>query len=194
MNEETSMDDQINLQNSPAQRKTFIMLLFQKITNEYKALLKYTRSIKPFKIIEIERLSSIPGETKFIIQVVNKNTVMVLTAAEIINTYFDLNVFSKFHATLIRQAASGNLVNFFNLSDKEHSYKIISKKIDRLSKQVIFTIETREKIKFTRTADELSKDRTLLENLNFQDIYDIGYTNGTEQILKEKTALLLIKR
>lgn len=188
------MENIKNIQNSLARCETFIKLLFQKIANEYKALLEYTRGIKPFKIIEIEQLSSIPGETKFIIQVVNKNSVIALTAAEIIITYSDLNEFSKFHATLVRQAAHGNLVNFFNLSDKEHSYKIISKKIDHISKQFIFTIETREKVKFTRTADELSKDRALLENLSFQDIYDIGYTNGSEQILKEKTALLLTKQ
>lgn len=29
--------------------------------------------------------------------------------------------------------------------------------------------------------------------MNIHDIYDIGYTQGAEQILKEKTALLLAK-
>lgn len=182
-----------NIQNKSISRESFLMSLLKKVVNEYKALLEYTRGFKPYKIAEIRQLSSIPGETKFIIQVANKNTSMILTAAEIIGKKIDLNQFNQFHAHLIRQAACGKLVDSLNLSDKEHAYKIASKTMDSTAKQCIFTIETREKIRFTRTAEELSNDKKLLENMNIHDIYDIGYTQGSEQILKEKTALLLAK-
>ncbi|MBV8802446.1 MAG: hypothetical protein JO131_05710 [Gammaproteobacteria bacterium] len=167
---------------------------FKKIINQYKILIKNIRITKPLRIIEINQLSSIPGETKFIIQITNKNVIFALSAAEIINKNFDLNDFPPFHANIVRQAALGKLLDFLSSSETEPLYKIISKKLDLTKKEFIFTIETKEKILFNRTAEELSKDNNLLRNMNIHDIYDIGYTQGSEQILKEKTALLLIKK
>ncbi|MEO8400313.1 MAG: hypothetical protein ABI597_00780 [Gammaproteobacteria bacterium] len=184
--------DNLNI-NKPTVRENFLMSVLQKLASEYKALLAYTRGIKPFKIVEISQLSSIPGETKFIIQITNKHTILTLSAAEIISKNFNLNDFSQFHATLIRQAACGKLIDFLNLSEKEPAYTVVSKKVDPTSKQFIFTIETRDKVRFNRSAEDLSKDKNLLENMDIRDIYDIGYTQGSEQIIKEKTALLLAK-
>lgn len=113
-------------------------LFIQRIIKEYKSLAEYNRAAKPLKIIEINHLSSIPGETKLIIQITNKNVTMSLTAAEVISNDFDLNDFTPFHANIIRQAAIGKLVNFLSLSNKEPAYKIISKKADPIKKQFIF--------------------------------------------------------
>ena len=175
-------------------REGFLMTLFNKVINEYKTLFEQTRHNKPLKIIEILHLSSIPGETKFIIQITYKNCVAHLTAAEIINENYELSDFSSFHAEMIRQAAQGKLVEFLKLTEKNPVYRIVSKRFNAKIQQFIFTIETKDNIRFATTAEELSKNQELLANIGVQDIYDIAYTQGTESILKEKAALLLAKQ
>lgn len=175
-------------------RENFLMGLLDRITKEYKILLDITRRRKLFKIVDILELSKVPGETKFAIQVANKVTILELSAAEIINNKYNLNDFNSFHAEMIRQAALGKLTDFLNLSDSEPLYQITSKKYDREKKQYIFTIISKDQDEFVRTAEELSWDKQLLSGMNVGDIYDVGHTQGSESILKEKTAILLAKK
>jgi hypothetical protein len=186
------MSNQINYSNSP--RENFLTALLNKVINEYKNLLEHVRGSKPLRIIEIETLSNIPGDSKFTIQVRNKNSIAKLTAAEIISKGYSLNEFNDFHAEMIRQAALGKLINFLHQSDTmQPSYKIVSKKLDKEIQQYIFTIETKDQVRFIRTADELSLDSKLLSHMDINDIYDVGYTHGSESVLKERAALLLAK-
>lgn len=178
----------------PSMRENILLTLLSKLIKEYKLLLEYARREKPLKIVDIIHISSIPGETKFIIQVTNKNCLAHLSAAEIINQNYNLDDFNNFHAEIIRKAAQGRLMEFLKLKERSHKYKIISKKFDAQIQQYVFTIESEEKGLFKSTAQELSKNKNLIENISMQDIYDVGFTQGTESILKEKSSLLLAKR
>lgn len=173
-------------------RENFLIFLVNKLTNEYKRLLNHIQ-MKPYKIVEILTLSTIPGETRFAIQITHKNCILTLSAAEIFQNY-DLNVFSNFHAEMISKAEEGKLVEFFKLTEIEPAYKIVSKRFDSEFQQYVFTVEDREAISFMRTAQVLSNDKNLLLNIGIHDIYDIGYTLGVESILKEKSLLLLAKQ
>lgn len=173
-------------------RENFLMALLDKVTKQYKALLETIRHEKPFKILKIMDLSSIPGDTKFNIQITNKACVLQLSAAYIINNY-NLNDFSEYHATIILKAAQGTLMDFLKNPEKEPKYKIISKQYDRNNQQYLLTIQAEGELPFIRTAEELSKDKELLLHMNVDDIYDIGHTQGMESILKEKAAMLLAK-
>jgi len=182
-----------NSYNPLTPRESFLMSLLNKVVSEYNKILNYTRGIKPFKIVEIIHLSDIPGETKFLVQITNKHSVLPLTAAELINHY-NLDDFSKYHAELIKQAALGKLIEFLKLSDlKQPKYKIMSKKLNKDIQQNVFIIVDDNQNTMLRTADEISKDKTILSQMAFDDIYDIGYTQGFESIIKEKTALLLAR-
>lgn len=161
------------------------------VVNQYQSLRNITREAKAFRIIEITKLSALPGKSKFKIQVTNKSSILNLNARSIVNSY-DLDFFSNFHAQLIKKANDGKLIEFLDaLVTNEPLFKIASKKFDRASNQFIFTVTTKEKIMFDCTAGELSNNKHVLSNMNFQDIYDIGFTKGTETILNEKTAILL---
>lgn len=185
----------MNDENKHTVRENFLLSLLQKVVKEYKNLLELTRRAKPLKIIEIMNLSGAPGETKFAVQFTNKNCILKLTAAEIMCDNYDLNDFNDFHAEMIRQAAQGKLIEFLKISaEKSSLYKIVSKTFNRELQQYVFTIETKDKLRSTLTAEELSKDKKLLLDMNIEDIYDIGYTQGYESILKEKIGLLLEKR
>jgi hypothetical protein len=184
-------------ENSPihfSPRENLLMTLLNKVIKEYKLLWELTRKTKALKIVEIIEISSVPGETQFTIQIVNKNCVLNLSAAEIINNNYNLNDFSDFHAEMIRHAARGKLIEFLRLSDQEPRYKIISKKLDRESQQYIFTIETEGNIRFERTAEELSYDKDILLNMNTEDVYNVGFTQGSESVLRERVAILLMKK
>lgn len=174
-------------------RENFLMSLINKLISEYKTLINHFH-MKPFKIVEILSLSTIPGETKFAIQISHKYSIFPLTAAEILQQDFDLNDFSNFHAEMIRKAGEGKLVDFLKLSDIEPTYKIASKRLDSGLKKYVFTIENKEGNSFTRTAQELSNDKNLISNIGLEDSYDIGYTQGVESVLKEKALLLLAKQ
>ncbi len=187
------MDKYQSNSNNLSPRESFLMSLLNKVMKEYKALLEFTRRTKPFKIIEIAHLSSIPGETQFMIQLANKNCILRLTAGEIISRGYNLNDFNEFHATMIHEAAKGKLIEFLAQSNQEPTYKVVSKKFDAKMQKYIFILETKDQQRFLRTADELTRDKNLLANMNIHDIYDVGYTQGSESILKEKMALLLIK-
>lgn len=187
------MDYEANTSKGFTPRENFLMTLLKKITKEYTALLELIKHNKPFKIVKIIEISNIPGETLFAIQLTNKNCMVTLKAAEIIGNGYDLNSFNEFHANMIREAGKGNLIEFLQLSEKASTYRITEKRYDKASQQYIFTIETKDGIRFTRIADEISRDKTLLLNMDIKDIYDIGFTQGCESILKEKTALLLAK-
>lgn len=174
-------------------RESFLMSLLNKVTTEYNNILNYTRGIKPFKIVEIIHLSNIPGEAEFLVQITNKHSMLPLTAAELINHY-NLNDFSRYHAELIKQAALGKLIEFLKLSDvNQPKYKIISKKFNKDIQQNVFIIEDNNQNTIMRTADEIAKDKIILSQMTFDDIHDIGYTQGFESIIKEKTALLLAR-
>lgn len=174
-------------------RKKFIIGILNKVASEYKSLLEISRRKKAFKIIGIAHLSHLPQKTKFILQVTNKKCMLKLSAIDIFNSY-SLENFNELHAELIRRAIQGTLIEFLDsLNDNKPLYKITSKKFDRNLNQYVFTIQSKIQNQFVFTAKELSSNKYLLENMNLQDVYDIGHTQGTETVLNEKSALLLAK-
>ena len=186
------MNIEQNLSNKFNPRENFLMAVINKLMGEYKALLNYFH-MKTFKIVDILSLSSVPGETIFIIQIAHKNIILQLSAAEILHKNYDLNDFSAFHAEMIRKAGEGKLFEFLKLSETEARYKISGKRFDQELQQYLFTIESNDGTKFKKTAEELANDKDLLSYIGIQDIYDIKFTQGAESILKEKALLLAIK-
>lgn len=187
------MNNKKNSSNKVSTRENFLMSIINKLTNEYKALINHFY-MKPFKIVDILNLSPVPGETIFIIQLTNKNIILELSAAEILQKNYDLNDFSAFHAEMIRKAGTGKLFEFLKLSEMSSIYKITGKHFDRGLQQYLFTIEDQEGCQFKKTAEELANDKKLLSNIGIQDIYDIKFTEGAESILKEKASLLMAKQ
>jgi len=188
------MSNKQNSSNKVNLRENFLMSIINKLMHEYRALLNHYY-MKPFKIVDILTLSSIPGETVFNIQISHKNVLLELSAAEILQKNYDLNDFSNFHAEMIRRAGEGKLIEFLKLSEIEPLYKIAGKRYDRKLQKYLFTIvDQKNGNQFMKTAEELAYDDKLLSKIDIQDIYDIKFTQGAESILKEKSLLLLAKQ
>lgn len=175
-------------------RENFLISLLNRIITEYKNILAFTRRTKALKIVEISKLSSIPGETEFKIQIAHTNSILKLSAAKIINDGYDLEDFSDFHAQIIHHAGQGKLIEFLKLTNTyQPAYHIISKKLDTITGEYFFVFETQEQHRFVRSAKEIAIDKNLLNHLEIQDIYDVAYTLGNESILNEKSTLMLLK-
>jgi hypothetical protein len=173
-------------------RENFLLSIIYKLIDEYKSLYNSMQRKKLFKIVAIGNISSIPGETEFTVQVTNKNCALQITAADLIRDY-NLSDFSEYHSDLIRAAAQGKLIEFLKLADPDPLYKVVSKKIDKELGQYVFTLENKNNDYFIRTAEEIAHEKNILMNLDWLDVYDVGYTHGIEGILKEKCALTLAK-
>lgn len=170
----------------PTQRENLLLVLLNKVFREYKSLLLTMRKTKPYKIIEISRISNTPGETEFVIQITNKNAILKITAADIICNNYDLTDFTPFHQELIVQAAKGALATYLKLKERKPTYMISSKKYDKQTEEYVFTIESNYNTYFKRTGLELSKDDEILAKMYYKDIYDVGYSNGMQSICNEK--------
>ncbi len=174
-------------------RENVLVYFLNKLMKEYKALLAFSRRSKPLKIVEIIEPSDIPGETRFVIQITNKNSIISLSAGDIITQGYNLNDFNDFHAEMIKQALAGKLIDFLSVTTRKPNYKIVSKKYVHELQEFIFTIETHENQTLNRTSNEIANDKKMLGNMDLRDVFDVGYTKGSESILKEKLAILLAK-
>jgi len=165
-----------------------------KILGECKALIERRKKSNLLKIIEIKKLSSIPGESEFLIQVTNKNSVFTLKANNIFTDGYNISDFSDFHAELIRQAAVGKLIDYLqNPSLSKSTYTVLSKKLNRELNTYTYEIEDCTGTQFSCTADEIYANRTMLDEMHSHDIFDIGFTIGSESISRESKQLKAIK-
>lgn len=171
-------------------RENFLVSLLNRVIREYRALLASSKSGKPFRIVEISHISVIPGETRFVVQLANKNCILQVSAADIISRGYDLSSFNDFHAEMIRHAVQGRLAVFLKLSDTPPSFRIVSKRFDPEMQQYILIIETKDGTRFSRTPAQLSADREVLSHMEYMDVYDIGFTQGGESIIREQVLLL----
>jgi phosphoserine aminotransferase len=87
----------------------------------------------------------------------------------------------------------GKLIDYLKISESNPTFRIVSKRFDKSAQQHIFTLISDKQEHFMRSASEIVSDKNILENLGVSDVYDIGFTQGGESILKEKMALLLLK-
>lgn len=186
------MENYQNDLNSLTPRECFLMSLIHKLMKEYRTLSEAIRNIKPFKIIDIVKISNIPGETIFKIQITNKNLIINLKASEIILKEYDLNNFDSFHAEMIKNAAIGKLAEFLSVSTTPVC-KIISKTLDKKNREHVFTIEFEDEMLISRTAIEILNDKNLLSSMQMEDILEVGFTQGSESILREQYELQSIR-
>jgi hypothetical protein len=160
------------------------------IKAKYKSLQKANAHPFSLRIID-EEICTKNGETIFTLQLVGKNLVSKLYARDISND-----------KKLLKSLSPIDLLKILNTSNKKflHKreniilfpcqayYKLITKNYNHILQQTIFTLEITRVNKITRkklTALEIANNPLILEKLTPQEIYDLGYTVGSETILRE---------
>jgi hypothetical protein len=175
-------------------RENFLLALLHKVFQEYKTLKDSIHRVKPFRIVEILKISKEPGNTLFLIKLSHKNCTVKLTAAQIIEQGYSLNDFNDFHADLIRQAALGRLLDFLNLDENKPINRIVSKRLNHEQNEFLYKISNATGIQFVRSANEIVQDNELFQSLNLKEVYDISFTQGYESAINEKINLNKIKQ
>ncbi|BBB14610.1 hypothetical protein RVIR1_00680 [Candidatus Rickettsiella viridis] len=132
-------------------------------------------------------------------QIVGKNSVFRLCAAELFNDHQLLQGLSPYD--LLKILSNSNKKNFHNNNNLiifpcRAQYKMIAKHYDHSSQQTIFTIEITQATNVIQkqfTALEILNNPLVLEKLSYQETYDLGFTVGSEAILKEVQKLTCLK-
>lgn len=159
------------------------------IRAKYKMLQK--ANAHPFSLRIIDEEVNANGETVFTLQLVGKNLISKLYAKDISSDKKLLKAFSPLDLLKILNASNkkilhnrGNIILF----PCQAYYKLIAKNYNHTLQQTIFILEVSRANQITHkklTALEIASNPLILEKLTSQEIYDLGYTVGSETILRE---------
>lgn len=136
----------------------------------------------------------------YIVQIVGKNSVFKLCAAELFNDNKLLQGLSPFD--LLKILSDSNKKSFLKKKNNliifpcRAQYKMIAKHYDNSSQETIFTIQVTQATNVIQkqfTALEILNNPLILEKLSYQETYDLGFTVGSEAILKEIQKLTYLK-
>ncbi|WP_218814251.1 hypothetical protein [Rickettsiella endosymbiont of Dermanyssus gallinae] len=166
----------------------FIGNYINTIKLKYKSIQQAKSYPFPLRIISQELANK---DTVYTVQIVGKNLVFKLCATELFNDNQLLQRLSPFD--LLNILNSSNKKTFYKKNNliifpcRVH-YKIIAKSYDHARQQSIFILEITQAnnvIQKKFTALEIVKAPFMLEKLSSQEIYDLGFTIGSETILEE---------
>ncbi|WP_342147459.1 hypothetical protein [Rickettsiella endosymbiont of Aleochara curtula] len=160
------------------------------IKAKYKSLQKANAYPFSLRIID-EEVCTKSGETLFTLQLVGKNLVSRLYAKDISNDKKLLKSLSPIDLLKILNTSNRKILHKMEnviLFPCQAYYKLIAKNYNHILQQTIFTLEISRVNKITQkklTALEIANNPLILEKLTPQEIYDLGYTVGSETILRE---------
>ena len=174
----------------------FIRRCINAIKLKYKSIQQVNSCPFSLRIIGQELSNK---NTVYTVQIVGKNLVFKLCAAELFNDNQLLQGLSPFDLLKILNSANKKTFSKKNnllIFPCHIHYKMIAKGYDHTSQQSIFTIEMTQAnnvILKKFTALEILNNPLILEKLSYQETYDLGFTVGSEAILKEVQKLTCLK-
>lgn len=156
---------------------------------KYKSLQKANTS--PFSLRIIDEKTNADGEILFTLQLIKKNIISKLYAKDISSDKKLLKLLSPLDLLKILNASNkkflkkrGNIILF----PCQAYYKLVAKNYNHIFQQTIFTLEISHTNQITQkklTGLDIANNPLILEKLSRHEIYDLGYTIGSETILKE---------
>lgn len=136
-----------------------------------------------FRIIDIQHNKA--EECIVSVQIIGKATVIKCSAQELVKNDTLLEGFSKKDIRTLTYFASQEI--------KKHKYHILVQEFSDKFDKIVFKLGIRGKqCTIEKTADQITLDKSLLQELNPEDAHLIGYTTATEQLLREKKEMELL--
>lgn len=160
------------------------------IKAKYKSLQKANAHPFALRIID-EEVCTKNGETLFTLQLVGKNLISKLYTNEITSDKKLLKALSPIDLLKILNSSNKKILNSKEniiIFPCQAYYKLIDKNYNHILQQTIFTLEITRINTITQkklSALDIANNPLVLEKLSSQEIYDLGYTVGSETILKE---------
>lgn len=133
-----------------------------------------------FRINEIKQNQV--GEHVLLIQLVNQAITFICKPSLIVKDDSLLEGFSHHDVRAITFLATQEIY--------KPKYKIISQQFSDTFKRIIFKLRQRGcPHLLSKTADQISSEKTLLKQLDQEDAHRIGYVSAMEQVIREKEFL-----
>ena len=157
---------------------------------KYKSLQKASSHPYSLRIIN-EEICAKNGETLFTLQIIGKNLVSKLYATDISHDKKLLKSLSPIDLLKILNTYNKNYLfkkdNMILFPCKAY-YRLIAKSYNHVLQKTFFILEIPRADKITQkklAALEIANNPLILEKLTPQETYDLGFTVGSEMILKE---------
>lgn len=174
----------------------FIGNYIKTIKLKYKSIKQANSCPFPLRIIGQELAKQ---DTVYTVQIAGKNLIFKLCAEELFNDNQLLKGLSPYD--LLKVLNNSKKKTFYNNNNLiifpcRTQYKMIAKSYDHVSQQSIFTLELTQANNVTQkrfTALEILNNPLILGKLSYQETYDLGFTIGSEAILKEVQKLTCLK-
>ena len=154
--------------------------MFKKITKavqqlrtqprEYKSHTTYTPAYRLLEILQDE-----DGEYTVSIQIINKSIVFSATPEEILAQDSLVDLFSP------RDIRALTYIGYLSVNNPK--YKILAQKLSQDSDKILFAIKKRgDKKVIVKTADEILREKEILDNMNAKDAHTVGYVVGNQTV------------
>lgn len=157
---------------------------FTWIFNQYYEIQKQSQISNAYRIVEINEKKD--GGCQFTIQVIGKNLTFKTTARKLAADDKMLESFSRQDVRTITYFACQEI--------NEPKYKIMVKEFCAQFNRIIFSLIKRDSNKTVqKTADQVSIDKTFLNNLSQEDAHTVGYIAAAERIGMEESKKQEIK-
>lgn len=150
--------------------------------SEQRANGRYTPAYRVVEICQTEE-----GDYEVCIQMINKSVVFTARPEEILAKDSFVDLFSP------RDIRALTYIGYLSVNSPK--YKILAQKLSAKNDKTLFALQKKgEKKIIIKTADEILKEKEILDNLNAKDSQVIGYTVASENILAEQQMKEAIKR
>lgn len=130
-----------------------------------------------YRVVEISK--SDEDEYVATIQLVQRQVTFTMKPEEILAQDNLVDCFSP------RDIRTLTYIGYLELNNPK--YRILAQKLSSTNDEMLFALKKKgEKKILIKTANEISKDSSLINNLPQKDAHRVGYTTGTKHILEEK--------
>lgn len=157
-------------------KSSSLLEYFNWVLKKYQELQQHTHQSDAFRIAEVKHNKA--DECIIKIQLIGKSTIFECTPNEIVANDQILEGFSKKDIRTLTYFATQEI--------KKPKHKILVQEFCETLNKIKFKLGMRDSKKpIEKTAEQISLDKELLNNLNAADAHLIGYTTAIEQMVRE---------
>ena len=158
---------------------TKIYTVLKSIHKTLKLAKEQHRYIPSLRLIEVNKNKD--DDYIVTIQIINKNMTFDTKPEEILAKDDMVDQFSP------RDIRTLTYLGYLDINGPK--YKILAKRLSESQDKVIFALKKKgEKDIIVKTADEIIKERTIIDQLNANDAHLVGYTVASESMTFERKA------
>ena len=156
----------------------------KKLWQEIQTLNKRDSYIPSYRVTEI--FQDDEGDYMVQVQIISKSLAFKARPEELLAKDDIVDQFSP------RDVRTLTYLGYLGINSPK--FKILAKRLSENNDKLIFALKKKgDKKLIIKTADEIVKEKEILDNLKAEDAHLVGYTFATENVLKEKKDINSLK-